>query len=324
MTEAGQNRLSLNFNLDGSRVWSPLMKRSALWVALIIIPTTPVFASDGEAQPPTLDTIARNGVIKIGYGDNNMPFSYLAATPSPIGYSIDLCLLVTEAIREKLGRPDIRIEFVERTPSNRVMMLNSGAIDLECVASTNTEERRKAVWFSYGIFLTGTRYVALSSSNLQTVDDLAGRTVSVTTGTINISQLNALNRRKNMSIAVLQNDSTKGGFDMVTEGRASAFIMDDILLRSFVAATGKPGDYTISSDYLAPPQPYGLMMRHGDTDFRDTVNGALAKIYSSGEIDKIYDKWFNAPIPPHGLNLRRPLPDDLAATFRNPIDTTVE
>ncbi|MDS7595627.1 amino acid ABC transporter substrate-binding protein [Agrobacterium tumefaciens] len=298
------------------------MRGSVLWLASVISAIAPALAAATGSQPPTLETIARTGIIRIGYGDNNTPFSYLGTEPTPIGYSIELCMRVTEAIREKLGRPDIKVEFVERTPSNRIPMLNSGAIDLECVSSTNTEERRKAVWFSYDLFLTGTRYVALKSSGLTTLDDLAGRTVSVTTGTINISQLNALNRRKNMSIAVVQSDSTKGGFDMVTEGRASAFIMDDILLRSFVAETGKPEDYSISSDYLAPPQPYGLMMRHGDLEFKETVNGALAKIYASGEIEKIYDKWFNAPIPPHGMNLRRPLPEDLAQAFRNPVDST--
>jgi glutamate/aspartate transport system substrate-binding protein len=195
---------------------------------------------------------------------------------------------------------------------------------MECVASTNTEERRKAVWFSYSHFITGTRYVALKSSGLNTVADLAGRTVVVTTGTINISQLNVLNRKLGMNIAVLQNDSTEGSFDMVTENRASAFVMDDILLRSFIAETGRPEDYVISNEYLAPPQPYGLMLRHGDTGFRDAVNEALGQIYESGEIEKIYDKWFNAPIPPNGINLKRPLPGDLAEAFRSPVDTTAE
>lgn len=300
------------------------MQRSTLWLALGIFSLLSTYAAGQEVQPPTLETIARTGIIRLGYADRNIPFSYLGTGPEPIGYSIELCLKVVDSIREKLDLPGLKVDFVKRTPSNRITLLNDGTIDMECVASTNTEERRKAVWFSYSHFITGTRYVALKSSGLNTVADLAGRTVVVTTGTINISQLNVLNRKLGLNIAVLQNDSTEGGFEMVTENRASAFVMDDILLRSFVAETGRPQDYAISNEYLAPPQPYGLMLRHGDTGFRDAVNEALGEIYASGEIEKIYEKWFNAPIPPNGMNLQRPLPDDLADAFRNPVDTTAQ
>ncbi|WP_112765380.1 amino acid ABC transporter substrate-binding protein [Agrobacterium pusense] len=300
------------------------MQRSTLWLALGIFSLLSTYAAGQEVQPPTLETIARTGIIRLGYADRNIPFSYLGTGPEPIGYSIELCLKVVDSIREKLDLPGLKVDFVKRTPSNRITLLNDGTIDMECVASTNTEERRKAVWFSYSHFITGTRYVALKSSGLNTVADLAGRTVVVTTGTINIGQLNVLNRKLGLNIAVLQNDSTEGGFEMVTENRASAFVMDDILLRSFVAETGRPEDYAISNEYLAPPQPYGLMLRHGDTGFRDAVNEALGEIYASGEIEKIYEKWFNAPIPPNGMNLQRPLPDDLADAFRNPVDTTAQ
>ncbi|AMD57256.1 ABC transporter substrate-binding protein [Agrobacterium tumefaciens] len=300
------------------------MQRSTLWLALGIFSLLSTYAAGQEVQPPTLETIARTGIIRLGYADRNIPFSYLGTGPEPIGYSIELCLKVVDSIKEKLDLPGLKVDFVKRTPSNRITLLNDGTIDMECVASTNTEERRKAVWFSYSHFITGTRYVALKSSGLNTVADLAGRTVVVTTGTINISQLNVLNRKLGLNIAVLQNDSTEGGFEMVTENRASAFVMDDILLRSFVAETGRPEDYAISNEYLAPPQPYGLMLRHGDTGFRDAVNEALGEIYASGEIEKIYEKWFNAPIPPNGMNLQRPLPDDLADAFRNPVDTTAQ
>lgn len=300
------------------------MQRSTLWLALGSFSLLSTYAAGQEVQPPTLETIARTGIIRLGYADRNIPFSYLGTGPEPIGYSIELCLKVVDSIREKLDLPGLKVDFVKRTPSNRITLLNDGTIDMECVASTNTEERRKAVWFSYSHFITGTRYVALKSSGLNTVADLAGRTVVVTTGTINIGQLNVLNRKLGLNIAVLQNDSTEGGFEMVTENRASAFVMDDILLRSFVAETGRPEDYAISNEYLAPPQPYGLMLRHGDTGFRDAVNEALGEIYASGEIEKIYEKWFNAPIPPNGMNLQRPLPDDLADAFRNPVDTTAQ
>ncbi len=300
------------------------MQRSTLWLLFFFVSLLPAQAASDSAQPPTLETIARTGTIRLGYADHNVPFSYLGTGPEPIGYSIELCMRVADSIKKKLDLPELKVEFVKRTPSNRITLLNDGTMDMECVASTNTEERRKAVWFSYSHFITGTRYVALKSSGLNTVADLAGRTVVVTTGTINISQLNVLNRRLGLNVAVLQNDSTEGSFEMVTENRASAFVMDDILLRSFVAGTGRPEDYVISDEYLAPPQPYGLMLRHGDTGFRDAVNEALGQIYASGEIETIYNKWFNSPIPPNGVNLKRPLPSDLAEVFKRPVDTTAK
>lgn len=283
-----------------------------------------MMASSGQVlahEPvPTLERMTQSGTIKLGYATKNIPFSYLDNKGEPVGYTIDLCRRVVDLVKQKLSRPDIKIEFVERTASNRVVLLNDGSIDLECVSSTNTEERRRSVWFSYSHFITSTRFVTLKSSGINAINDLAGRTVVVTKGSTNIAQLNTINREKSLYLALVQGVSINDAFDMVTQGKASAFVMDGILLASLVANSQNPENYALSADTLSEPQPYGLMLRKDDVGFRDAVNDALLTIYKSGEINDIYNKWFMTDIGPDGVNLNTPMTDDLKAAFDNPVN----
>src|SRR5260370_613576 len=107
------------------------MQRSTLWLALGVLSLLPAAAAGDDTQPPTLQTIAKTGPIRLGYADRNVPFSYLGTGPEPIGYSIELCLRVAGSIKKKLGLPELKIDFVKRTPSNRIMLLNDGTIDME-------------------------------------------------------------------------------------------------------------------------------------------------------------------------------------------------
>ena len=282
-----------------------------------------VSAGNGSAGSPasTLKKIADSGVIRIGYSAEDIPFSYRTQDGTVTGYSTDLCVQVVDLLKQKLGLAALTIEYVERTPSNRVAMLRDGKFDIECVASTNNAERRKSVAFSYSHFVTGTQFVALKKSNLKTIDDLAGHTVAATSGTTNIGQLNAINRKRGLHIAVMPVESHKAAFKLVVEGRASAFVMDGILLAAMIANSGQPDDYALSSESLGSPEPYGLMIRREDKEFKDAVNAALAEIYSSGKIVAIYDKWFTMPIPPNGINMRLPLSADLRKAFDSPSDT---
>ncbi|WP_313612207.1 amino acid ABC transporter substrate-binding protein [Agrobacterium sp.] len=291
--------------------------KALLLAGLMMFSCGPVLAQ----QPvPTLEKMTKTGVIKIGYTTRNIPFSFLDQKGEPTGYTIELCRRVVDLLKQKLSRPDIKIEFVERTASNRVVLLNDGSIDLECVSSTNTEERRRSVWFSYSHFITATRFVSLKSSGINTIADLAGRTVVVTKGSTNIAQLNTINREKSLYLALVQGVSINDAFEMVTQGKASAFVMDGILLASLVANAQNPENYVLSAEALSEPQPYGLMLRKDDVGFRDAVNDALLTIYKSGEINDIYNKWFMTDIGPDGVNLNTPMTGDLKAVFDNPVN----
>lgn|GEM_PF-3727521 len=149
----------------------------------------------GEITIPTLERIRETGRIRIGYGDTT-PFSYRLPDGQVVGYSIEICNKLAEGLRQKLGLERLAIEYVYRTPRNRVQLLNEGFYDIECNASTNTSERRKSVAFTHSHFYATTRYVALARNNLRTMDDLRGRSVSVALGSINIGEINDLNREK--------------------------------------------------------------------------------------------------------------------------------
>lgn len=270
-----------------------------------------------EAPASTLERIAETGKIRIGYGDSP-PFSYTDKDGTIVGYSIDICKRLSEELRERLRLPAIGIEYVFRTPSNRVQLLNDGAMDIECNSSTNTPERRRSVAFTRSHFYVATRYVALAKNDLRTIEDLRGRTVSVALGTVNVGQINQLNRERKLNLSIVTSDSVQGAFDMITNGMASAYAMDEVLLSAMIGRTGNPEDYTVSTEVVAEPQPYGFMVRLSDTEFHDAVNTALAKIYASAEMQEIYDRWFTRPIPRDNVNLHLPMSETLRRSFADP------
>lgn len=293
----------------------------ALSTATVALLATSMAAS---AEPPasTLDRITETGIIRIGYSADASPFSFLDADKTVVGYSIDLCGRVVEKLQQQLGLAKIEIEYVPRTPSDRVLLVQDGSIDIECVASTNNAERRKSVAFTYSHFMTATQFVTLRSQALHSVADLSGRSVASTSGTIVIGQLNTLNRERALNLAVVPTSTHEDGFELMSTGRVSAFVMDGILLASLVANAEDPDLFEISPEALDEPAPYGFMIRRDDIAFRDAVNTALQQIYAGGDIGAIYDKWFNAPIPPHGINLKLPQSEALKAAFASPANIT--
>lgn len=269
------------------------------------------------AQSPfdTLERIRKEGILRLGIG-STPPFSYRDATGQPIGYSVELCRLVAEDLRQQLGLGHVGLVYVDRTPIDRVQLLNNGRYDLECDASTDTEERRRSVAFALPHFFTETRYVALAEENLHSVDDLRGRSIAAALGTVNIGQIGLLNRERQLQLSMVTASSLSKAFDLVTRQRASAFVMDAILLRAMMAATGKPDLYTISREPVSEVKAYGFMMRREDTAFHAAVNAALKRIYASPEMPEIYDRWFRrAPLPGLTFGLDEPMSPELAAHF---------
>ncbi|MBU1307725.1 MAG: amino acid ABC transporter substrate-binding protein [Alphaproteobacteria bacterium] len=295
-----------------------MKKRTLALVALLaLLLSPPAFTQELTG---TLGKIAATGEISIGYRQSESPFAFEASDGTVMGFSIDLCLHIVDKVRAHLQRDDIVVKYVAATPATRFILVKSGAIDLECAATTNNAERRQIVDFSFPHFLTASRFVSRLSDGIVSIDDLAGRTVASASGTVNIDQLNALNRDRNLNIAVLPTKSNDEAFDLVADGRASAFVMDDILLAAKIAATSDPSKYVLSTDTLSSPEPYGLLLQRGDEAFKALVNETLAAIYTSGQIDTIYAKWFTEPIPPNGVNLNLPMSAALASAFKDPAE----
>lgn len=295
------------------------MKHLAQALSLLIAAMVPGLA---EAEPlsGTLAKINDTGVISVGYREGESPFSFQDADGSIIGFSIDLCQRIVERIGTELGRSDLEVNYIPATPATRFILVKSGAVDLECAATTNNAERREMVGFSYPHFMTATRVMSRRADNIRTLEDMSGRTVAAASGTVNIEQVNAVNREQKLNLAVIPTKSTGEAFDLVMTGRVSAFVTDGILLAAKIAEAPDPSRYALSDFTLSRPEPYGLLFMRGDPDFKKLVNETLDEIYHSGEIDRLYAKWFMTPIPPAGINLNLPMSADLAGAFRNPVE----
>lgn len=278
--------------------------------------------AEGMAQSPegTLQKIARTGVITIGYREAEPPFSYKTPDGRIVGFSIDLCDRVVAGVKAHLKLDNLKVEPVLATPATRFVLVKSGKIDIECAATTNNAERRKIADFSYPHFTTATQYVTRRDDGIRRIEDLAGRSVASASGTVNIDQLNALNREKQLNIGVMPTKTNEESFELVVNGRASAFVMDGILLAAMIAETPDPAKYVLSDEVLSKPEPYGLMIRHGDEAFRAVVNATLKQVFTGPDMEALYAKWFMSPIPPDGMNLNLPMSPGLKAAFADPKD----
>jgi glutamate/aspartate transport system substrate-binding protein len=274
-----------------------------------------------EELTGTLKKIKETGAITIGYRDSSIPFSYLDDNQKPIGFAIDICYKIVDAVKQELKLDKLAIEFNPVTSSTRIPLLANGTIDLECGSTTNNAERLKQVAFTNTHFLTATRFVAKKSSNIHSIDDLKGKTVVSSSGTTNIKQLTEANAARNLNINIVPAKEHAESFLMVETDRAAAVVLDDVLLASFVAGSKDPDAYVMSKDAFSKPEPYGIMLRKDDPAFKKVVDAATAALYTSAEGQKLYDKWFMQKIPPKGLNLNTPIAPELKAEFAHPSDS---
>ena len=277
--------------------------------------------ANAEELTGTLKKVKETGTITIGYRDSSIPFSYLDDNQKPIGYAMDICYKIVDAVKAELKLDKLAVELNPVTSSTRIPLLANGTIDLECGSTTNNAERLKQVWFTNTHFLTATRFVSKKANKLDKIDDLKGKSVVSTSGTTNIKQLTEANAARNLGINIIPAKDHAEAFLMVETDRAVAFVMDDILLASLVAGSKEPGAYVISSDAFSKPEPYGIMLRKDDPAFKKVVDGATAALYQSSEGQKLYDKWFTQKIPPKGLNLNAPISPELKHEFAKPSDS---
>jgi len=287
-----------------------------LALALLAFCATPVAAQES----PTLKKIKDTGTITIGHRDSSIPFSYYDDKQNVVGYALDICLKVVDAIKTELKMPNLQVKLNPVTSATRIPLIANGTIDLECGSTTNNLDREKQVAFTNTYFVTANRYVAKKSSNIKTLADLKGKTVVSTSGTTNIKWLTEENGKQNLGMNIIPAKDHAEAFLMVETDRAVAFFMDDILLASLVASAKTPGDYAIGTEAYSV-EPYAAMMPKDDPEFAKVVNAATANLYKSGQINALYDKWFLKPVPPKGINLNLPESPQLKAVFANPTNS---
>lgn len=261
----------------------------------------------------TLKKIKDSGTITIGHRETSIPFSYLDERQQPIGYSMDLCAAIVEEVKKELQMTQLNVKYNPVTPQTRIPLMSNGTIDLECGSTTNTLTRQKEVAFAPVTFITGTKLVAKKTSKVKSYKDLKNKTVVVTQGTTNERIIKALSDKDNLNIKFLNAKDHAEAFLTVESGRAVAFSMDDVLLYGLVAKAKNPKDYEVIGDYLSY-DPYGLMFRKNDDAFGVVVRRALAGLMRSGEINKLYEKWFVGKLP-SGETLAMPMQPLLKAAF---------
>src|ERR1700722_19850391 len=277
--------------------------------------------ADADELTGTLKNIKKTGLNNIAYRHSSIPFSYLDDNQKPIGFAIDICMKIVDAVKTELKLDKLAVEFNPVTSSGRIPLLANGTIDVECGSTTNNPDRLKQVAFTHTHFLTDTRFISKKSSKLNSIEDLKGKTVASTSGTTNIRQLTETNAARNLGINIIPAKEHAESFLLVETDRAVAAVLDDILLASFVAGSKDPDAYVISTDAFAKPEPYGVMLRKDDPAFKKIADDATSALYQSAEGQQLYEKWFLQKIPPKGLNLNVPMGAELKKAFAKPTDS---
>jgi glutamate/aspartate transport system substrate-binding protein len=277
-------------------------------------------AARAEDLTGTLKKIKDTGAITLGHRESSVPFSYYDDKQKVVGYAMDLCYKVVDAVKAELKLDKLEVKLNPVTSATRIPLIANGTVDLECGSTTNNLEREKQVSFTITHFVTANRFVSKKSANLKSVDDLKGKTIVSTSGTTNIKQITEIGAQKNLGLNILAAKDHAEAFLMMETDRAAAFVMDDILLYSLVAESKAPGDYVISADALSV-EPYGIMLRRDDPAFKKVVDAAMTDIYKSGAVNAIYDRWFLKPVPPKGITLNVPMSPAFKKVVANPTDS---
>ena len=296
-----------------------MKKAFSVSFAALAVLAAPAFS---EELTGTLQKIRDSGVITIGYRETSMPFSYVDDAQKPIGFALDICYTIVDEVKATLKLDKLKIELTPVSSSTRIPLIGNGTIDLECASTTNNLEREKLVAFTHTYFLTANRFVAKTSSGLKTIDDLKGKTVASTSGTSNIKELADANTSRNLGMTILTSKDIAEGFLLVETDRADAFVMDDILLAGLIASSQAPGDWRIIDDALRT-EPYGLIIRKDDPEFKALVDKTLVAMMKSGQFAELYAKWFTKPIPPRNVNLNFSMPAPLKDAVATPNDKGV-
>jgi ABC-type amino acid transport substrate-binding protein len=276
-----------------------VLKSALLAIVALVLAAEAALAQDAvgvEKLTGTLKKIKEAKTIAIGYRDASVPFSYLNAARQPVGYSIELCLDIVEAIRGELGDDTIQIRYVSVDTMTRIPRVVDGTVDLECGTTTNTAERRKEVGFSPIIFVSGTKLLVKRAASYRSYRDLKGRAVAVTPGSTNEAAIKSINAKEGLDIKLVVVEGNPQAFDAVDGGQADAWAGDDAVLYATAAESNNPGGFKVLDEYLSY-DPYGLMYRKNDPAFDALVKHTFEDLASTRELARVYEQWFMRKLP---------------------------
>ena len=261
----------------------------------------------------TLKKVHASGEVAVGYREASIPLSYLSPRNEPIGYSIDLCLAIVDAMSTEVGR-DLTIRWVPVTSETRIKAVVDGQIDLECGSTTSNLERKKVVDFSPVIFIAGTKLLVRKGSPIKSFRDLTGRTVVVTSGTTNEATMRELAAKFNLKTTIVTGRDHADSYAQLVAGKVDAFATDDVLLYGFIALNRAQDQLAVVGDFLSY-EPYGIMFRKNDPELAAVVATTLRGLATSRELGQTYTKWFLRQLPT-GQRLNLPMSSELAEVIQ--------
>jgi glutamate/aspartate transport system substrate-binding protein len=297
----------------------------AWWRQLAVLTALSASLSAVQAQGvsgSTLDRIRENGAIYVGHRESSIPFSYLVGD-DVVGYSKDLCDRIVVAIRDKLEMPSLKVVHVPVTSFSRILMLMTGTVDLECGSTTNTRIRQQRIAFSVTTFVSGVKTLVRKDTGIGRIDDLAGKVVVTTSGTTTERLVKTvMSARKLPAPRTRTASKHSDSFSMVLARQADAFVLDDAILAGLLSSSPDAGKLKLLEENFGF-EPYGIGMRREDPEFKKLVDDTLVGMMKSGELERLYSKWFMSPIPPDNVNLQLPMSEMLRDVLRNPNDNGI-
>ena len=274
--------------------------------------------SQGAAQAGTLERIRATGTVVIGHRESSVPMSYVA-DGAPMGYSVDVCLQIAQALGRHLKLPPPRVAYRMVTSGNRFDAIERGEVDLECGSTTNTAARRERVAFTIAHFIASSRILVQSGKPYARIEDLDGKTVASTVGTTNIDSLAREAAAKSVRLKIEPAKDHAEGFGWVVSGKVEGFAMDDVLLFGLRAGHSRPEDLRVIGKPMTI-EPYAIAFERGNPELKAVVDAELRRLIQTRELHRLYDKWFTLPIPPKGLNLGMRMPHLLVDSLKYPSD----
>ncbi|MCW5258228.1 amino acid ABC transporter substrate-binding protein [Verminephrobacter aporrectodeae subsp. tuberculatae] len=276
-------------------------------------------AQTSGATQGTLDKIRTSGRAVLGVREASPPMAYaLGANEKYVGYHVELCERVLREIA-----PDVKLEYLAATAQSTLALVQNGTLDIGCGPTTNNTARQQQVAFAVTTYVSEVRMAVRADSAIRSISQLGGRTVAASTGTTAVQMLRRQERALGTPMNILLGKDHAESFLLLESGRADAFVLDDNLLAGVIAGAKNPGDFRIVGEPLGA-EPIALLFRKDDPAFKAAVDGVLTRLMQTGELEKIYAKWFTTPIPPKNLRLNLPMGAALKALIASPNDKPLE
>jgi ABC-type amino acid transport substrate-binding protein len=271
----------------------------------------------------TLSKIRSTKTVTLAYQEGSVPFSFLDDNKKPTGYSVELCLKIVDAIKQELKLPDLNVKYLLATSSTRIPLVTEGRADLECGTTTNTAERRKQVAFTIPHFIATARMIVKADSKIKNWSDLRDKKMALTKGSVQVKMVQERNVNSALNMHFLEGKDHLDSFSMVESGKADAFAMGDVVLYGLKARAKNPDAFAVVGEQLSA-EPYAIMFRKDDPGIKSIADREVSRLMTSGELTKIYDKWFKSPLPVVKVSLNMPMGHLLRDSLRFPTDKVAE